>query len=401
MSTYQTGLSSAKYKTLVTEAWSQGTCSYDVHAMPMMVEKTTVLKLTPEHRVRPTPLDLTSRDVQSTLVQIARVHTWRSYMGWQRCPGTSDWFHTFRDYRSADLPGFSVWNLDGLTLPATNWQLAMALKIQDDKVSFAETLGEYREAVAAFKGGVNIIARSYRVAKDLLRTRRSRRSYTRAFARIMGRKPHSRWELQDAVSMDLAITYGITPNVDLLLEIIERLKRAAARKRRLQVTLTSDAALTRSDENGGHVYLEGERSDRAIAYVVYDVDSPEFTAGNIAEAAWAGIPLSFVVDMFLDVGSYLSSLNAMRGVESFEMVLCTRLNVTKVDETLGTMLPINETVGRCTYSSFERVWYNNLPAANFPTLGLPPSGSYLGGVVRSLVEILFSFRNNMRRAWHG
>jgi hypothetical protein len=57
------------------------------------------------------------------------------------------------------------------------------------------------------------------------------------------------------------------------------------------------------------------RKVKAVGYIKLLPNWKSYTWGNPLEAIWEGIPLSFVFDYMLNVGDYLSSLDALDGVQ--------------------------------------------------------------------------------------
>jgi hypothetical protein len=116
--------------------------------------------------------------------------------------------------------------------------------------------------------------------------------------------------------MDLAVKFGLAPNIDLLQDAMIALDRVKPDRRRITVTLREDFTYTDGVGLGDGPFATVQESQvtRAVAYVRW-TRPYTFTAGNPAEAWWAAVPLSFVVDWFFNVGSYLTGLNALTGVE--------------------------------------------------------------------------------------
>lgn len=349
-------------------------------------------------RVRPPGLALTALPLQNR-----KVCTARKFSMWESGLGTYCGIRKSRFYRETRYQIVPVFGIGVIPYPTVAWQNAMRLKIQDDKVSFAETIGEWREAVAVLEGGGDILRKAIKAAKQAYRLRRDRRALKKWFKNLFKREPSSRVELMDAVGTDLAIKFGILPQIALLHDILDKLPEILLRKRRLQVTLKSDVVHdVPSTYERGLYRLVGSKSYRAICYVTYDLDSNGFTAGNPAEALWAGIPVSFLFDWFIDVGSYLSSFNAMKGVNSFGGVLCIREKVFGEDtrtpdiETDAKWYRLTEP-GRVHYSSYERQLLGSLPLPALPMPRLPSGG--LWNRLRTVTEMLLTSRRYVSSGW--
>lgn len=357
---------------------------------------TSQLELPSQHRTKPANLldNLTALGLQYSDVRISRIEhrmtpttiscggkvypAW--YEDWSRIMVTQDWPAT----------------------PTPEWELAMRNKIQSDKVSFAENIGEWRESVEALKGGSDLLKRAWRKVKMIWRQRHARRKLRAAFRILMDRDPENRFELWDVMSMDLAIKFGLTPYVSQLQDCIDVLSSIKQCRRRLQVTVKAETEKSTSGLNGGTYHIRWIRSYRAIAYVTYDWESSDFTAGNIGEALWAGTKLSFMVDWFWNVSSYLRSFNATNGVTSLRGVLCDRQRVIGRDDRLdlvrgpGVSTSIVR-VGTWARRSYQRTTFTSIPLASVPMPQLPDSeiwGKLLssGEILASLIKQRLSSR---------
>jgi hypothetical protein len=275
--------------------------------------------------------------------------------------------------------------------PVVNWELSLRNKIQADKVSLAETIGEWRESVGLLNGGVKVLQKAWRKVKKAWQLRRNRRAFMRWFKSQFGRAPNSKVELQDAVSLDLAVKFGLVPMTGLLMDSLDALDRIQLAYRRLQVTVRGDSYRTVNGPFSGSCRSTYERSVRAIAYVKYDVNSSEFTAGNLAESLWAGTSLSFIIDWFWDIGSYLSSFNAMQGIEAFVAAICTRDRVSVVSDFNRAGVDY-VCVKPHVYlkRSYKRDVITTIPFAHLPKPKLPDG--FIWGRLFSSVEILSTMR---------
>jgi hypothetical protein len=275
--------------------------------------------------------------------------------------------------------------------PVVNWELSLRNKIQADKVSLAETIGEWRESVGYLHGSVKVLQKAWRKMKTIWRLRRNRRALARWFKSQFKRSPNSKVELQDAVSIDLAVKFGIVPMAGLLMDSLEALNRIQLAYRRIQVTVKGASYRTVDGPYSGSCRSTYERSVRAVAYVKYDVNSSEFTAGNLAESLWAGTSLSFVIDWFWDIGSYLSSFNAMQGVTAFRAAICTRDRVSVVSD-FNRAGASYVCVKPHIYlkRSYKRDVITTIPYAHLPKPKLPDG--FIWGRLWSSTEILSTMR---------
>lgn len=359
----------------------------------MAVRGTEVIKLPPEHRVKPKPLDMTSRARQSTASVTCRVH--RYYYGTEvwRCYATNTWDTIPRTSWDYYIPSNLTEETGTITFRDI-WIYALRQKIQSDKISFAETLGEWREALGLAESCAKTFVRAGKLAKIMLKRRGKARALKRWFRSQFGRGPESKLQLQDAVQVDLAIKFGIQPNLTLLQDALEAAGRARSRKRKIKVTVPEKQEKKTPGIWGGTLIVRGERSNRIVAYVTYDVNSSDFTAGNLGSALWAGTSMSFVVDWFWNVGGYLESFNALKGVQSFRAARMVRTSYRMTDtRNSGNADKVCVTPGIYSYRYHERTVLSFLPYADVPPLELPTTE--LWGRLQTLIEILVMQRKGV------
>jgi len=344
-----------------------------------------VFKLPLERRKKPNPLDITPRAKQWTAQVTCRVCRWRGQNTTAYCFDKSNL--VLNDYWDYEIPS----TLDGqiaLIVFPQKWILAVRQKIQEDKVSFAETLGEWREAIGLLGSSIKTFLRAGRLAASMMRRRGWKRALKRWFRSQFGSDPRSELVLQDAVQLDLAIKFGIKPNLNLLWDTLVALGRARSRNRKIKVTIKTKVEAKLKGFAGGDLTVYGERSDRVVAYVTYDVGHFDFTAGNLASALWAGTRASFIIDWFYDVGSYLESFDALKGVSSFKAARMIRDKFAMVDTRLPGLglVEVCETPGLHSYKSFERKYISTLPYADAPQPMLPETD--LWARLHTLIELL-------------
>lgn len=385
-----TNVSNVTYTTEPTEQIHNGPCAKITYGRFPTSEVVTC-SLPQERRPKPDDLILgiTSRSPQSTLVQRAsQVRTFiGNYTFW--CNGVG----ILAGYSSYSYPMPNPPGVDSFEYP--DWAGELRRKMQSDKVSLAESIGEWRETAKMANSAVGIAIRAVRAAKAMMKRKSERRRLRKWFNYVLGRPPGSRLELMDAVSMDLCLKFGIAPNIKLVEDSMQQLQLVKALKRRLQVTLTT----TRSwgygtDSVGCSLELERTLSCRAIFYVEYDVNSSNFTSGNIAESLWAGTPVSFMVDWFWNVGGYLSSFNAFNGVSNLRGTVTKRCVTTGVDNRKYSVNGHLLRPGICRSRQVEREAYSglSLPFASIPVPSLPSGGDL--GKLWSSIEVLLSLRRS-------
>lgn len=283
--------------------------------------------------------------------------------------------------------------LDDGTEP--NWALALRNKIQDDKVSFADTIGEWRESVQLLEGAANLVQKAYRHAKALWRFRKNRRALARYFRRDFGRDPRDKFELFDIVQTDLLIKFGLKPTCDLVWDSLEALDIVKKAARRIQVTVPIEERYSYPGASSGQLDVVRTRSYRAVAYVHYDVEDTNFTSGNIAEALWAGTRASFIIDWFYDVGSYLKAFNAMNGVRSLKGTLTKRETIRATDRRVDNVTYSLKSPGKWIEIRNEREVFTTIPLPDLPGFRIPETD--LWSRLHTCIEILASTRRAAAR----
>lgn len=289
------------------------------------------------------------------------------------------------------------------TTRTLDWAQALRNKIKSKSVSLAETIGEYKEAIGYVSGASNIMSRAWAAAKWLWRNRRYRRRIfkrlwkTGALGNYNSRGEREKWIWHDIVAMDLAIKFGIIPVTNLTYDCLERLSNPSNLKAaRLQVTLRDYSERVTPGITSGHAKWRTYTSVRAIAYVTWD-DLPDFTAGNPLEAIWAGTRLSFMVDWFFNVSSYLSALDAMKGIKSVRGTVTTRVKNSSEDDR------INYTTGGWTVEKVAKIRAITYRRDTFGSVPLPstinrdfdtPEWSQLLSAIEVLTSLIHGRRLN-------
>lgn len=340
-----------------------------------------------QHRVKPTNLiaNLTGLPVQSRhvlrggiAVLVTRVRN-NYYKYWQET--------TTRLGRN-----FAYGSISPYLAPPGNWETQMRLKIKGEAVNLADTIGEYRESVNAVKGGADVLKRAYRRAREL-RARGGRPPKVKGIRRV------KRWDdhVVDVVTGDLAIKFGVKPWIQLALDSREAVQTAATKGilRRLVVTVPSEKSM--SVVQSGVTYdVKAETSVRAICYVRTTPYYSAWTAGNPLEAIWAGVTGSFMVDWFWDLGSWLSSIDAMNSVRSITGTLTTRQRSRAEGKSIDSGYALEKNP-LWSYHSHTRSVINTVALGSLPEFRLPPANWDTFDKLVSAVEILASMKHGSAR----
>lgn len=273
---------------------------------------------------------------------------------------------------------------------------AMRLQVKDRMVNLADTIGEYRECVA-------MAAMPFKAMRDVVVDIREARKKSVGRRIKVGKNIYRRQatmarQLQLLPATVLISDFGLSPSIDLLDEVVTRWNARLSHPFvvRVNATRSSRAVSTLSGVKGEQI-AEGVCWKRGVGYVdLKSLQDRQFTSGNIAEAVWAGIPFSFLVDRFVKVGDWLSSFDALSGADFIGGTITTRVRyvltdtrVTAVDTAYTTYTNLHE--GRGYYKSHQRTLLATL------SIGRPYYSPSKGvRVLRDLVSILAMAALNRR-----
>jgi hypothetical protein len=365
-----------------------------------MMEMDTLSKLAPEHR--PFPDDL----IASMTPRATQYHTLSSYKDERVDTATQKWcspggvwtLHTYnveRHYFRCGTPG-SI-----LNVPTPHWETYLRNKIHGDLVNFADTIGEWREAVAMTEDLGRLAKKSVRMARAMMRNKHKRKAWRLYFKDVIGRDPADKYDLMDVMSADMMLKFGVVPTISLLHDTVEKLGYVKLQGVRRSYSFSRTAEDSKEVNGttvggyGGTLRTEERVNLRGKAWVVLDPARGDFTAGNLASALWAGTRLSFMLDWFLDVGSYLEAITALEGVRSMKMYVTTRRTTKWVDkvkhrpETKGYSCP---RPGRTTKVLHYRQIYDTVP---FPR-AVETRSSATWGKLLSSIEIFAQLRRAVK-----
>jgi hypothetical protein len=276
---------------------------------------------------------------------------------------------------------------------------AVRLGIKDQSMNLADFIGEYRETVDLFGSAVKGVVDTVRNIRDTVRGRRPK-TRTNVFGRAVKEygftKTNWHRRLKYLPSAVLMSDFGLAPMVDSAREALDVWNTRASLPLIRRITASRRE---KSSQPGFEYGYTGKyesaciESKRAIVYVRYDPERVQaYTAGNPFEAYWASIPFSFLLDRFINVGNFLSSLDAMVGVLECQGTITTK----KVWDAYSEQIPTSWAAsgykvvrpGLIKWRSYQREVIGQLDL--LPVLpSWDPSGS--ARLLRDLTAILASF----------
>lgn len=277
-----------------------------------------------------------------------------------------------------------------------DWAQALRLKIMSREVSYAENLGEYREAVQYVKDGASILKRAWNTARYLWRQRGNRKNIVKRLVKSGAMGQYNKYGLRDpkvvvdVLGAHLAIQFGILPTIGILEDTMIQMNQTRVSKRlRIQVTVPGTGYGRLAGTFSGEAVCHGKVSKRAIAYIKLKDGIGDYTAGNLGEAIWAGTRLSFMLDWFIDVGSYLKALNTLTSVDSIVGTVTTRRIASTVDTRVPNSPWYLKQPGKIEHLTTWRDVFTSVPLPSRVNMRLPSNW----GQLVSSVEILLTMRN--------
>lgn len=262
-------------------------------------------------RKRPSGLDSIKATTYARSVSLKKtqIMSYRSNDSWSEGPSS---------YGPAPI------DFDGATYQAARKALVTKLraKVKGEVWSLGTFLAELPETMSYFEDTLNTLVRTYRAVKrgDMREVRRMRK------LRVTKRPPVSQKSLQVKVSGKwLEWRYAISP---LMHDFDGALKalydRSNVVRPALKRVVVGSTSLYQEDgiyAYAGNVPLRSVKTGRGrIRIGLYYSVTPNVQAFkrlgllNPVATLWEVVPLSFVLDWFIPVGTYLASLDAMAGV---------------------------------------------------------------------------------------
>lgn len=175
-------------------------------------------------------------------------------------------------------------------------------KLRSDCMNVANALGEYKQTAGMFANAASTVYRSYRQAK--------KGDFSGA-AKTLGFQPNSR----NAANGWLMWKYGVSPLMGDIYASYRELKKQIDKPLITSASISAMSCINKTVSPSSERFktIDAYAKVKMTAYV--QLDSPvlawasDHGLTNPLSLAWELTPYSFVVDWFIDVGSFLEALD--------------------------------------------------------------------------------------------
>lgn len=176
---------------------------------------------------------------------------------------------------------------------------------------------------------------------------------------------------KDVASADLISSFGIMPLLsgvhDSYWALQERIANPLFRRFEVRAWNEKEATggLGSNDRypvlNSAPYSIKWFRRQKAVVYVWFNVAPGGFTMGNPIELAWELIPFSWLIDGLIQVGDYLSSLDALTHVSSLYGTLSTKDRKTGRFEATASTAYTYKRPGSYSETAYQRQVISSIP----------------------------------------
>lgn len=196
----------------------------------------------------------------------------------------------------------------------TDWATDIRNKVKSDMVNLASNLAEYRESADMFKDFARSLHSAYR---SIRKGRLPKKFRGKRYWVARGKKMRdSNFSLGDLGTAELLASFGIVPLAsDVARSVLALQKRFDFPIYKRLVITSSDKVDDSVSDYAWTTEYDWNISDRVILYIKVNPDDRRITVGNLGEWLWEATPFSFIADWGFNVGQYLSSLDALRGID--------------------------------------------------------------------------------------
>lgn len=255
-------------------------------------------------------------------------------------------------------------------------------KVKESNLNLAQDLGEYKETTRMVRSMLKFLGN---IKKGAIR-----------IGRDLANKPAS--VVADAW---LGYIYGLRPTMSTIHDLATFEARKINSSRRIKsvtgnsVTLTEGSVL---DTNGRTTTIHSYGVTYGARLRIPDNDTiSRLTSLDPISITWELLPLSFVLDWAVDIGSYLESLEAERRFAGYLSDIYTTTSYRRDSQTMFDMPPppasfgqYDQKVGygRINFVEIKRTLLTQPPSAEYPRLEIPRLGySKIG----SLAALIYKF----------
>lgn len=229
--------------------------------------------------------------------------------------------------------------------PETDWALKAREAIEERQQNIAESLYEWKQTAGMVVTASKILRSGWRLYK--------------------GRAPKARQRLSpcDVAGAELAFSFGVNPLIMETQEAYERLVTRVEGGLVQQFKVTGfgrkpPTVISTTLFNGEYYW---KRKQYASFLVQYANIVPSFTFGAPWELAWEITPFSWLIDGFVDIGSYLNSLDALKGVARIKGTLTTKDQLTAIGNNRKYTTSTCETPERYSERRYQRDVITTIP----------------------------------------
>lgn len=234
-----------------------------------------------------------------------------------------------------------------------DWMTPLRLKIKGEAVNLGSHLAEYRETTKMFSDFANGFVTALKISRGKLRGRRHLRAC-------------------DIPATTLLSNWGIAPLVDDVEKSVLKLQH------RIVEPIYSRFAIKDVETRNAVSWFDQKgwwkKTARPVVYCELDVERQPIITGNVAEILWEGVPSSVIVDYMLPIGDWLSTLDALKAVESLIGTVSYKEQFLAVKNTESTTFPNNVKLPRLKLNAHYRDVITDIPTPPFPSWD--PSASY-------------------------
>lgn len=286
------------------------------------------------------------------------------------------WTCNSRTYRGIGRTALNAFTYSPPPVSSYPWSNILASKVKGLRCNLASDIAEYRDSLTAATTLAEKLTKAVRVTSGIVRKCGGN---PRCIAKLLGREAlrekKERFAWGDVPSAWLTGALALGPTVSSLDTVLTTLAASGRAKPILRVVRMSHTEESRDGKifaNGGY-QIDGHYfcsvKTKVVAVLELTVPSgvwdDSFTPGNPLEVGYEMIPLSFVLDWFIPIGNWLSSLDAYSGVSQIwgSTSTRTRMVVTGVRDP---KYPAYEQLGSDVYSTYQRTAFTQAPPLTIP-----------------------------------